>query len=214
MSYHINKAISSAKHLAIFASVITLFSTVACAKKEIYNGQSLILSQHKFSITDGDTIRAGDYRLRMQYIDAPEAKQVCYDVEGEPWACGDKATEHLANLVGNGKGVSCDIVGQDKYKRNLAICYKGNMNINKQMVADGYAMAYVKYGSPYILEQRDAKFQGLGMWSGTFLDPQVYRSKVRSESSSKSDIYNQKNKNKGKGKNVRKQRNTKNRQEL
>ena len=110
------------------------------------HGEEIKLKDFKVSITDGDTIRASDYRLRMQYIDAPEIKQKCKTVEGKIWDCGIKSKEYLEKLV-LGKDIICKIVGRDKYKRSLSICYDGKIDINQEMVKGGYALAYVKYGA-------------------------------------------------------------------
>lgn len=201
----------------IFLLILTaLLAYTVYAKPQIFKGDKLKLSDYKFSITDGDTIRAEDYRLRMQYIDAPETLQECYTLQGESWSCGIESTEHLSKLVGDGKGVICDIVGQDKYKRNLAICHKGKLNINQQMVADGYALAYVNYGSPYTNDQKVARTKGLGMWSGTFLDPQIYRKQTKEYNQVKKSVDKQtkKYKNTQGKKHVRNKGHSKNRQDL
>ena len=138
------------------------------------HGEEIKLRDYKVSITDGDTIRAGDYRLRMQHIDAPEIKQKCKTVEGKFWNCGVKSKEYLEKLV-LGKDISCKIVGRDKYKRSLSICYDGKVDINQEMVKAGYALAYVKYDSPYINEQKEAMSGLAGIWSGTFIEPEIYR---------------------------------------
>ena len=43
------------------------------------------------------------------------------------------------------------------------------------MVKGGYALAYVKYGSPYVNEQQRAMSKLSGIWSGTFIEPEIYR---------------------------------------
>ena len=138
------------------------------------HGEEISLKDYKVSITDGDTIRAGEYRLRMQYIDAPEIKQKCKTVEGKFWNCGIKSKEYLEKLV-SGKDISCKIVGHDKYKRSLSICYDGKIDINQEMVKAGHALAYIKYGSPYKDDQIDAMKGLKGIWSGTFIEPEIYR---------------------------------------
>ena len=165
------------KKLITAASVILLATMLnAMAKPAVANKDDILeLKNHKISITDGDTIRAGEYRLRMQYIDAPEIKQKCKTVEGKEWYCGIKSTQYLQELVGDTKDVKCKIVGHDKYKRNLAICYKDKLDINREMVKAGHALAYIKYGSPYKDDQIDAMRGLKGIWSGTFIEPEIYR---------------------------------------
>ena len=152
------------KKLITAASVILLATTLnAMAIPAVGNKDDILeLKNQKISITDGDTIRADDYRLRMQYIDAPEIKQKC-------------KTQYLQELVGDAKNVKCKIVGHDKYKRNLAICYKDKLDINREMVKAGHALAYIRYGSPYKDDQIDAMRGLKGIWSGTFIEPEIYR---------------------------------------
>ena len=45
-------------------------------------------------VTDGDTIRIGDERIRFSGIDTPEIGQICIKAEG-PFDCGLKAKEIL-----------------------------------------------------------------------------------------------------------------------
>jgi len=137
--------------------------------------EELYLKNYKITIMDGDTIKAGEHRLRMLYIDAPESTQKCKTVQGDVWACGKKSTEYLKKLVGTGQYVMCKIKGQDMFKRSLAHCFIGDIDINQEMVRSGYAIAYVKYGSPYINKQKEAMMGLAGIWSGTFIEPEIYR---------------------------------------
>lgn len=138
-------------------------------------GEEIQLKDYQIKVIDGDTIKADKLNLRMLYIDAPESKQKCKTVEGKVWDCGKESTEYLKKLIGTGKDVVCKISGKDRYKRNLAHCFLGELDIHKEMVRNGYAIAYVKYGSPYVAEQKEAMSKLKGIWSGTFIEPELYR---------------------------------------
>ena len=43
------------------------------------------------------------------------------------------------------------------------------------MVRNGYAVAYRKYSKRYILEENFAKEEKLGIWIGSFLEPEKWR---------------------------------------
>ena len=58
-------------------------------------------------------------------------------------------TPSLQRLV-QGQDVTCKGDTRDRYKRLLAVCYVGSLNINEQMVTDGWAMAYRKYSKDYV----------------------------------------------------------------
>ena len=73
-------------------------------------------------ITDGDTLRIGNERIRLFGIDAPEMKQSCNDDRGARYACGEVARDALRRHVG-GAPVTCEPVDRDRYGRTVARCY-------------------------------------------------------------------------------------------
>ena len=56
-------------------------------------------------VTDGDTIRIGDERIRFSGIDAPETKQTCIYQEIE-FKCGEFSKNLLIEKISN-QEVSC-----------------------------------------------------------------------------------------------------------
>ena len=84
------------------------------------------------SVTDGDTLTIlnGKKRLRVRLygIDAPELTQ----------SSGTKAKQALSKLV-HRKTVSVERKGTDGFGRTLAILKVGDVNVNQQMLADGWA---------------------------------------------------------------------------
>jgi endonuclease YncB( thermonuclease family) len=51
-------------------------------------------------VVDGDTIQLRDARVRLEGIDAPEAKQTCINARGREWDCGRAASQ---NAQGGGR---------------------------------------------------------------------------------------------------------------
>lgn len=49
-------------------------------------------------VTDGDSIKIGDTRVRLHGIDAPERNQSCQK-NGRTWRCGSAATSRLRGMV-------------------------------------------------------------------------------------------------------------------
>ena len=47
--------------------------------------------------------------------------------------------------------------GRDRYRRIIAVCFKGTTNLNAWMVAQGWAVAFRKYGLDYVSEEDDAR---------------------------------------------------------
>ena len=125
-------------------------------------------------IVDGDTIHIGDTKIRLHGIDAPEMKQTCRTSEGKEQMCGVLAKQALERLV-KGQDVTCKGDTRDRYKRLIAVCYVGSLNINEQMVTDGWAMAYRKYSKDYMRAETFAKSRREGLWRGTFVPPWEWR---------------------------------------
>ena len=133
-------------------------------------------------ITDGDTIKIFDKRIRFHGIDAPEKKQLCKKpflnimifTFHEDYSCGQKSTEALIKKINNQK-ITCKISDVDYFKRLIGECYKRKTNLNSWMVSNGYAVAFRKYSKKYVSEEILAKQEKKGMWQGKFEMPWDYR---------------------------------------
>ena len=99
-------------------------------------------------VIDGDTIEIHGQRIRLFGIDAPESSQLCVRPTGERWRCGQRASFALADRIGRAT-VSCRARDLDRYGRVVAVCFKGNEDLNRWMVANGWAVAYKRYSVDY-----------------------------------------------------------------
>lgn len=124
-------------------------------------------------VQDGDSLLVEGIRVRLFGIDAPELDQTCTSEE-QRWSCGQAAAAKLADLV-TGKKVMCTSMGKDQYDRVLGRCSVGAVDINRTMVALGYAVAYRRYSSDYILAEDAARAAKLGLWASKFQAPSEYR---------------------------------------
>lgn len=124
-------------------------------------------------IIDGDSLKVGAREVRLFGIDAPELQQHC-ERGGQKWACGAQAAQQLSTLVG-GKLVRCIAVGTDRYGRALGQCTAGPIDINRTMVAVGYALAFRRYSMTYVSAEESAKVSRRGIWAGTFELPEELR---------------------------------------
>jgi endonuclease YncB( thermonuclease family) len=124
-------------------------------------------------IVDGDTIKVGGITVRLYGIDAPEGRQAC-ERDGNTYACGKQATQALANLIA-GRSVECEIIGRDDYGRALGVCTVADTELNKTMVRNGWAFAFVKYADRYAADQDAAKAAKVGLWAGSFAKPWEWR---------------------------------------
>ena len=126
-------------------------------------------------VVDGDTIHIGETKIRLHGIDAPEQKQTC-TAGGKEWACGKAATKALLDAI-YGLMVTCKGDKRDRYKRLLAVCYVGNLNLNAMMVRDGWGLAYRKYSTDYVDAEAIAEKAKVGIWRGEFEKPWEWRRK-------------------------------------
>jgi endonuclease YncB( thermonuclease family) len=126
------------------------------------------------SITDGDTIKILNKRIRFHGIDTPEKKQTCINNSKE-YSCGEKATNALKRKI-DGKSVTCKLQDKlDRYKRYIGVCFLKDVDLNKWMVRNGYAVAYRRYSKDYIEDENYAKKKKIGLWSGDFIHPEKWR---------------------------------------
>ena len=135
------------------------------------------------TVVDGDTIKINKKKIRLFGIDAPEKEQICKKVYlsffifnfKKDYKCGEKSTLALLKKIKD-KKVKCILEeNKDRYKRNIGTCYVKNQDINKWLVKNGYALAYKRYSKKYVLEEQYAKENKLGIWKGTFIEPEKWR---------------------------------------
>lgn len=139
----------------IFSFVFGVFSpSVLAEKNEVVSGKVV-------SVYDGDTMTvfvdgAKALKVRMAEIDAPEKAQ----------KFGDKSQQYLHGLV-FGKTVELQILEEDRYKRSVSLVFVEGVNINKEMVKNGYAYVYHEYSKDKSFAESEniAKENKLGLWS-------------------------------------------------
>ena len=120
-------------------------------------------------INDGDSITLGTERIRMRGIDAPEYTQTCRR-NGADYACGTLARQSLVRLIA-GRPVTCSGWQRDRYGRLLGDCKAGGTDLNRGQVEAGWAVAFGDFES----EEATARAAKVGIWAGTFDQPQDWR---------------------------------------
>jgi endonuclease YncB( thermonuclease family) len=131
------------------------------------------------SVIDGDTIEIHGVRIRLHGIDAPESRQECIRPDGATWRCGQQAALALSDHIGRAV-VSCEPRDRDRYGRVVAVCSLGGEDLNRWMVANGWAMAFRRYSLDYVADEDRARMAGVGLWSSTFQMPWDWRQIQRS----------------------------------
>ena len=122
------------------------------------------------SIADGDTItiltaEKKQVKIRLNGIDAPESRQ----------AFGTKSKRMLSHMIGE-SDVRVETLGEDRYGRTIGDVFvrtpnsaasDPEVNVNFEMVTNGYAWHYVRY-APDNKQLADAEKQArelkLGLW--------------------------------------------------
>jgi endonuclease YncB( thermonuclease family) len=112
-------------------------------------------------VQDGDTLTVLDesntqHTIRLASIDAPEL--------GQPY--GDGAKQALSRLV-FGKMVEVEPETTDRYGRTVAVVTAEGTNVNRRLVREGAAWAYLKYlRDPALIDiQSDARASRRGLWA-------------------------------------------------
>ena len=166
------------KKLSLSLFSIILFSSIITSAISF---EKIIIG--KANVTDGDTIKINDQKIRLFGIDAPETKQFCKEVYlsflifnfKRDYKCGEKSTNALKKKIKD-KKIRCLIQGKkDRYSRNIGSCYLKKQDINSWLVKSGYAIAYRRYSKKYINDEQYAEYNKLGIWQGTFMKPEKWR---------------------------------------
>ena len=127
------------------------------------------------AITDGDTVKVltpekKEIKVRLAGIDAPEKKQ----------AFSEQSKQALSEKV-FGKTVDLKDDGKDRYGRTIGVLTLEGRNINREMVAEGWAWWFEKYAPRDIaLKEAEAaaRAQKLGLWADPMpIPPWEFRKK-------------------------------------
>ena len=154
--------------MAVKILIFNLFSILICFSA-VSSGKTIF---GKAKVIDGDTIHIYKNKIRLHAIDAPETNQT-WNKNNKDWNCGIESTKFLKKLIGKNK-IECITNGKDQYNRFIGICYKNNLDLNSEMVLNGWAIAYRYYSMDYVEEEEVAKQQKKrnmewGVWRTLFI---------------------------------------------
>jgi endonuclease YncB( thermonuclease family) len=124
-------------------------------------------------IVDGETIGLGERIVRLDGVAAPPRGEACRAPSGEVFDCGGAAAAALTRLVA-GRPVTCRIVGQDGFGRGLGQCDAAGADLNRALVAGGFAVAT---GSALRASETSARQGAQGLWAHGAGGPQGWRSR-------------------------------------
>jgi len=113
------------------------------------------------TVSDGDTIRIGPRRIRLDGIATPEQGSRCGEVDVY------RAAADALREITRSHEVRCRISDQpDADGRDIAQCRVGETDLNEHMVSRGWARDWPRYsGGAYADEEVIARAGQLGVWS-------------------------------------------------
>lgn len=114
------------------------------------------------AVVDADTLRLHDTVVRLEGVRAPRRGQSCHDAQGTKEDCGGTAATALSALIGD-RPVECRLSGRDGMGRRLGRCAAGGVDLNRAVVAIGWARAAPGAGALVAAEQA-ARARHLGLW--------------------------------------------------
>jgi endonuclease YncB( thermonuclease family) len=165
--------------LALAAAILALVAVIA-ARIDRVSTRHLA---GEATINDGDTITLRGERIRLVGIDAPEYNQTCTK-DGATYACGRQSREALARLAKSG-AVECSGWERDRYRRLLATCKAGAIDLNRRQVEDGWAVAWGDYTDAETL----AREKRVGLWAGEFQRPRDWRVEHGGMTEAEHDVF-------------------------
>jgi endonuclease YncB( thermonuclease family) len=160
--------------IAVLAALIVVPSSAGAADN--LAGQA--------SVIDGDTLEIHGTRIRLWGIDAPESNQLCRGEDSLQYRCGAKAANDLDGFLAR-RPVTCIPISLDQYGRTVASCSVDRTDLAEWLVGNGLAIDWPQYSKgKFDAIQREAEHAGRGMWSGSYVEPWLYRVCVRAGGSS------------------------------
>ena len=121
------------------------------------------------------SIQIGTTRIRLGGIDAPSVDQLCLNNSGERWTCGVAARDELMKHVGDKSWTCHPRQAADRRGRVIARCEVDGEDIQKWLVGNGWALAFVRISRDYEPDEKAAREAKAGMWQGAFIAPWDWR---------------------------------------
>jgi len=136
-----------------YLSLLLLLVTFLASAGLVYQGKVV-------RIVDGDTLSLlvdnQQLKIRLADIDTPERKQ--------PF--GNRAKQALSDLT---FGIEARVieVTKDRYGRIVGRVYADGIDVNRELVAQGFAWVFRRYSNDAELLELEAaaKQKGLGLWA-------------------------------------------------
>lgn len=108
----------------------------------------------------------GGVKVRLYGIVAPGLDQMCGAQGGRKWYCGRASATILLEAVKN-KTLVCKGRTKDNKNRLMAICFLDGEDLNRKLVRNGWALAYLRYTAKYEEDEKLAMWNRKGLWQAS-----------------------------------------------
>ncbi len=143
--------------IALLSRPATLFGRVPAGAGTVQAAPDAV------AVVDGGTLRLDARVVRLRGVAAPVRGRPCRGDDGRAFDCAGAAAERLAGLVRD-RAVSCRLVGHDAAGRAQAVCTAGGTELNRAIVAAGFAHA--EPGEPALgAAEAEARTARRGLWA-------------------------------------------------
>lgn len=123
-------------------------------------------------IMNGDTLQFDEQEVSLYGVHAPMITQTCGEAD-TVWSCGWDAAMYLEEVIGEAEVICTDVTEMDE-DHYTGRCSANGEDLAGIMVDAGLAVADEDMGEDYATRTMAASDDGVGMWSGPFVDPVVY----------------------------------------
>ena len=115
------------------------------------------------AVVDAGTLRLQDHVVRLLGVDPPERGATCHSHDGRGFDCGAAATNAVAALIRE-TPVACRLNGQDDFGRAYGVCEASGTELNRAVIAAGWARADRTRPS-FRRDEESARSEGRGLWA-------------------------------------------------
>ena len=143
-------------------------------KKKVFNLSAYPRISGSITVIQANVFYVGGRYVRLYGVDAPDTDQLCSDINGSSYNCGEVAASWVRNWVDKNT-VDCYLLKIDPNGQDLATCIWGKYDIGAALVGAGWAIANMRETNIYKPYEVQAKNNSSGLWQGSFYLPEDWR---------------------------------------
>lgn len=137
-----------------------------------------MILEGKVHVADGHSLLVGEHAVRLNGVEAPGLKQLCFATSGSPWRCGIASVNRLKSLA-EGKKAVCRVEAPAGDGAAATCAVQGISDVSRILLQEGMVVTN-RYAPPAYREmQSQARHYRAGLWVGTFTNPADWRKKNR-----------------------------------